>query len=96
MNFEIDDIGEFGEFEEGLYNKLAKAIAKRNDIEFAKIPLADLIDGYVKCENMKFILKEVVKRKREDMKELEHKSMAFHYSNGREVLAKELLKKLEN
>ena len=29
------------------------------------------------------------------MKDTEHKSMAFHYSNGREVLSKEILEIIE-
>lgn len=29
------------------------------------------------------------------MKDTEHKSMAFHYSNGREVFAKEILNIIE-
>lgn len=36
-------------------------------------------------------LKETIKEEREFMKDTEHKSMAFHYSNGREVLSKEIL-----
>ena len=40
-------------------------------------------------------LKETIKIEREFMKDTEHKSMAFHYSNGREVLSKEILEIIE-
>lgn len=40
-------------------------------------------------------LKETIKEEREFMKDTEHKSMAFHYSNGREVLTKEILNIIE-
>ena len=40
-------------------------------------------------------LKETIKIEREFMKDTEHKSMAFHYSNGREVSSKEILEIIE-
>lgn len=40
-------------------------------------------------------LKEVVKKERELMPYLPHKSASFHYANGREVLAKEILEFIE-
>ena len=40
-------------------------------------------------------LKETVKKERQLMPYLPHKSVSFHYANGREVLAKEILNILE-
>ena len=40
-------------------------------------------------------LEEEIKEEREIMKPLEHKSMAFHYANGRETLAQDILKILK-
>lgn len=40
-------------------------------------------------------LKEKIKKERELMPYLPHKSASFHYANGREVLAKEILNILE-
>lgn len=58
--------------------------------------------GQLKIFNEKFInkdkirekLEEVKKYERIEMKKLNHKSMAFHYANGRETLAKEILEEL--
>lgn len=36
-----------------------------------------------------------IKEEREIMRPLEHKSMAFHYANGRETLAQDILKILK-
>ena len=40
-------------------------------------------------------LKETVKKERQLMPYLPHKSVSFHYANGREVLAKEILNIIE-
>ena len=40
-------------------------------------------------------LKETVKKERQLMPYLPHKSASFHYANGREVLAKEILEFIE-
>ena len=40
-------------------------------------------------------LKETIKKERELMPYLPHKSASFHYANGREVLAKEILEFIE-
>lgn len=40
-------------------------------------------------------LEEEIKEEREIMKPLEHKSMAFHYANGRETLAQDILEILK-
>lgn len=40
-------------------------------------------------------LKETIKKERELMPYLPHKSASFHYANGREVLAKEILNIIE-
>lgn len=40
-------------------------------------------------------LKETTKKERELMPYLPHKSASFHYANGREVLAKEILEFIE-
>ena len=40
-------------------------------------------------------LKETIKKERELMPYLPHKSVSFHYANGREVLAKEILNIIE-
>ena len=40
-------------------------------------------------------LKETIKKERELMPYLPHKSASFHYANGREVLAKEILEFVE-
>ena len=40
-------------------------------------------------------LKETIKKERELMPYLPHKSVSFHYANGREVLAKEILEFIE-
>lgn len=40
-------------------------------------------------------LKEIIKKERELMPYLPHKSASFHYANGREVLAKEILEFIE-
>lgn len=40
-------------------------------------------------------LKEIIKKERELMPYLPHKSASFHYSNSREVLAKEILNIIE-
>ena len=40
-------------------------------------------------------LKEKIKKERQLMPYLPHKSVSFHYANGREVLAKEILNILE-
>ena len=37
----------------------------------------------------------MIKEERDFMKDLEHKNVAFHYANGRETLAKEILGILE-
>lgn len=40
-------------------------------------------------------LKETIKKERQLMPYLPHKSVSFHYANGREVLAKEILNIIE-
>lgn len=58
---------------------------------------------YINClEQKEFILdkvtdklKETIKKERELMSYLPHKSASFHYANGREVLAKEILEFIE-
>lgn len=40
-------------------------------------------------------LKENIKKEREIMPYLPHKSASFHYANGKEVLAKEILEFIE-
>ena len=40
-------------------------------------------------------LKEIIKKERQLMPYLPHKSVSFHYANGREVLAKEILNIIE-
>ena len=40
-------------------------------------------------------LEETIKKERQLMPYLPHKSVSFHYANGREVLAKEILNTIE-
>ena len=54
-----------------------------------------LKNDFVSKTQLTKYLKENIKKERELMPYLPHKSASFHYANGREVLAKEILEFIE-
>ena len=54
-----------------------------------------LKNDFVSKTQLTMYLKENIKKERELMPYLPHKSASFHYANGREVLAKEILNIIE-
>lgn len=48
-----------------------------------------------KINKMRDYLRDMIKEERDFIKDLEYKNVAFHYANGRETLAKEILGILE-
>ena len=80
-------------------------LSDRQDREgcLKEVATIDNIFKYINCLEQKESildkvtdkLKETVKKERQLMPYLPHKSVSFHYANGREVLAKEILNILE-
>ena len=73
-------------------NKMKTEIAEH--VYWESTPVAEIKNLYIAKDQIREKLEEVKKYERIEMKKLNHKSMAFHYANGRETLAKEILKEL--